>query len=172
VNRRVEVTEDQREIRRKKRVIEYAEKNERALDLAIEFGDMGTAKAKLRALRDEREGIAREIASVRIDLPPVEDLMPAVREKLRDLETTLKADIAMSRLALGGLLGDQRLKIYRDGRSEGVATLSPETLHAPGRTLRRADSVVAGACYARDSTLPVPLVLPVEGRVAAAAAAG
>jgi 3,4-dihydroxy-2-butanone 4-phosphate synthase len=27
VNRRIEVTEDQREIKRKKRVIEYAEKN-------------------------------------------------------------------------------------------------------------------------------------------------
>jgi hypothetical protein len=79
VNRRVEVTEDQREIRRKKRVIEYAEKNERALDLAIEFGDMGTAKAKLQALRGEREGVARELASVRIDVPAVDDLMPAKR---------------------------------------------------------------------------------------------
>jgi hypothetical protein len=77
----------------------------------------------------------------------------------------------MSRLALGGLLGDQRLKIYRDGRSEGVATLSPETLHAPGRTLRRADSVVAGARYARVCTLPVPLRLPVEGRVGVRGAA-
>jgi hypothetical protein len=97
--------------------------------------------------------------------------MPAVREKLRDLEATLKADVATSRLALGGLLGDQRLKVYRDGQIEGVATLSPETLQAPRRTLEPADSVVAGARYARVCTLPVPLRLPVNGMVGASAAA-
>ena len=75
------------------------------------------------------------------------------------------------RLALGGLLGDQRLRIYQDGRIEGSAILAPETLQAPRRTPKPADSVVAGARYARVS-LPMPLMLPVVGRVVAAAAAG
>ncbi len=50
----------------------------------------------------------------------------------------------MGRLALGGLFGDKRLRVYPDGRIEGTATLSPEMLHAPKRTPERADSVVAG----------------------------
>jgi hypothetical protein len=42
---------------------------------------------------------------------------------------------------------------------------------APGTAWISRASVVAGACYARDSTLPVPLLLPVEGRVSPRAAA-
>jgi len=38
VNRRVEVTEDQREIKRKKRVIEYAEKNGNIKTACRRFG--------------------------------------------------------------------------------------------------------------------------------------
>jgi hypothetical protein len=145
-------------------------KIERALDLAIELGDLDTAKEKLRALRGEREGIARNLASVRIDLPAVEDLMPQMREKFRDIETTLKADIVGGRLASGGLLGNERLRAYQDGRIEGTALLEPEDTTAPRRTSGPAVSVVAEARYARDSTLPVPLRLPVEGRVGAQAA--
>jgi hypothetical protein len=92
--------------------------------------------------------------------------MPSLREKLRDLEATFKADIARGRLARGGLLANERLRIYQDGRIEGAATRSPETLQAPGRTLEPADSVVAGARYARNWPLSVALLLPVEGRVA------
>jgi len=119
-------------------------KIERALDLAIEMGDLDAAKKRLKTLRDERAQLARELVASRIRIPSVEELMPRVCEKLRDLEATLKADIGMGRLALGGLLGDQRLRVYRDGRIEGVLTLRPEMLHAPKRTLGRADSVVAG----------------------------
>jgi hypothetical protein len=38
VNRRIEVTEDQREIKRKKRAIEYAEKNGSKLGLVGRIG--------------------------------------------------------------------------------------------------------------------------------------
>jgi DNA invertase Pin-like site-specific DNA recombinase len=121
-------------------------KIERALDLAIDLGDPG-AKERLRELRDERGGVARELASMRIDLPTVEDLMPRVREKLRDLEATLKADVARGRLALGGLLGDERLRVYQDGRIEGSAILAPEMLRAPRMTSRPADRDVAGGGF-------------------------
>jgi hypothetical protein len=43
----------------------------------------------------------------------------------------------MGRLALGGLFGDKRLRVYPDGRIEGIATLSPKMLHAPKRTPER-----------------------------------
>jgi hypothetical protein len=59
---------------------------ERALDLAIELGYAAVAKQKLRA---ERERLAADLAGVRIDLPTVEELMPRLREKLRDLQATL-----------------------------------------------------------------------------------
>jgi len=119
----------------------------RALDLAIELGDLDAAKQKLGELRDKREGVSRELASARIDLPAVEDLKPRLREKLRNLESSLKADVALGRLALGGLLSDQRLRVYRDGRIEGAVFLSPETLQAPGRNLEPAGRDVAGARY-------------------------
>ena len=70
--------------------------------------------------------------------------MPRLREKLHDIEATLRGDLARGRLALGGLLGDRRLRVYRDGRIEGFATLTPEMLPAPRRTSKPADSVVAG----------------------------
>jgi len=74
--------------------------------------------------------------------------MPRVSEKLREIAATLRADVALGRLALGGLLGDERLRVYRDGRIEGVAVLRPETLAAPGRTpTGRRDRVVAGVRF-------------------------
>jgi hypothetical protein len=91
--------------------------------------------------------------------------MPRLREKLRDLEKTLKADVALGRLALGGLLGDERLRVYRDGRIEGALMLRPEMLRAPKRTPGPTDSVVAGGCYDTVCDLPVALVLPVAGQV-------
>jgi hypothetical protein len=84
---------------------------------------------------------------VRVDLPTVEDFMPRLRAKLRDLEATLKADVALGRLALGGLLDDQRLRVYRDGRIEGSAILAPEALRAPRTPSEPADSVVAGGGF-------------------------
>jgi len=74
----------------------------------------------------------------------------------------------LGRLALGGLLSDQRLRIYRDGRIEGSAILAPEMLRAPRTTSEPADSVVAGGRYAR-VCLPAPLLLPVTGRIPAGA---
>jgi hypothetical protein len=121
-------------------------KIERAIDLAIELGDMQAAKDRLRDLRSERERVARQLGQVRVDLPTAEELMPRLREKLREIEVTLKSDIALGRLALGGLLGDRRLRVYQDGRIEGALSLGPETtLPAPRRTQEPADSVVAGA---------------------------
>jgi hypothetical protein len=90
--------------------------------------------------------------------------------RLEGLEATLKSDIARGRLALSGLLGDQRLRIYRNGRIEGSAILAPEMLRAPRMTSRPADRDVAGGRYARVCA-PVRVVLPVEGRVGAAAIA-
>ncbi|MDH3213837.1 MAG: hypothetical protein OEM05_15255 [Myxococcales bacterium] len=93
--------------------------------------------------------------------------MPRLLEKIHDFEGTLRGDIARGRLALGGLFGEQRLRVYGDGRIEGDATLSPETLRAPRRTSEPSDSVVAGGRYARVCGFPVPLRLPVTGRIAA-----
>ena len=81
---------------------------------------------------------------MRFELPTIEDLMPRLREKLREIESTIKADVPLGRLALGGLLGEDRLRVYQDGRIEGAAILSPEMLAAPRRTSEPRDSVVAG----------------------------
>ncbi len=83
----------------------------------------------------------------RIRIPSVEELLPRLREKLRELEETLKADIALGRLALGGLSGDQRLRVYRDGRIEGALMLRPEMLWVPKQTTGPTDCVVAGERY-------------------------
>ena len=40
-----------------------------------------------------------------------------------------------NRLALGALLAEGRLRVYRDGRIEGLAVLAPETPAAPKRSL-------------------------------------
>jgi hypothetical protein len=103
----------------------------RALDLAIGLGDLAEAKEKLGALRDERSRVAREYEQARTHLPTVEELMPRVRAMLRNVEAMMRSDVALGRLALGGLLGENRVRIYPDGRIEGLATLSPETLAAP-----------------------------------------
>jgi hypothetical protein len=129
------------------------------------MGDMTAAKLKLRALRTEREHLARNLASARMDLPTVEELMPLPREKLADLRATLQADLPQGRLTLGALLGDRRIRVYRDGRIDGEALLAPETIPAAKRTSRPGVSVVAGGRYARVS-LPGPLALPVSGRAA------
>lgn len=52
---------------------------------------------------------------------------------LRNVEATIRADVALGRLALGGLLGENRVRVYADGRIEGLATLSAELLAAPER---------------------------------------
>ena len=66
------------------------------LDLAIELGDLGAAKEKLRGLRVERERVAGEVARARTKLPTMAEL-PRLREKLREIEATLKADEATQR---------------------------------------------------------------------------
>jgi len=109
-------------------------KIERALDLAIELGDLGAAKEKLRGLRAERERAAGELARARTQLPTTAELLPRLREKLREIEATLKADVPLGRLALGGLLGESRPRVYRDGRIEGLAALGAEMPRAPGRS--------------------------------------
>jgi hypothetical protein len=88
--------------------------------------------------------VTGELGRLRIDFPTTDELMPRLREKLREIEATLKADVARGRLALGGLLGNQRLRVYKDGRIEGSATLSPEMITAPRRTSEPRARVVAG----------------------------
>ena len=117
------------------------------LDLAAELGDLEAAKAKLRELRQERERLAADLARTERALPTIAELEPLVRAKLRDLKATLRADVGLGHLTLGGLLGEDRLRVYADGRIEGTATLRPGTLSAPRRTSGPIDSVVAGAGF-------------------------
>jgi hypothetical protein len=127
-------------------------KIETALDLALELGDVAAVKDRLRGLRDERGRVAGDLARARVDLPTAEDLMPLIREKLQQIEATIRPDVARGRLALGALLGERRIRVYRDGQIEGALALEPEMkLPAPRRSQEPADSVVAGGRYARDS---------------------
>jgi hypothetical protein len=117
----------------------------RALDLAIELGDLAEAKDRLRALRAERERKAGELDRARVDLPTAEELMPRLREKLGALEATLRADVALSRLALGTLLGDRRIRVYRDRQIEGLGRWPLKRPRPRGEASEPRDSVVAGA---------------------------
>ena len=80
----------------------------------------------------------------RIQMPLAEELLPRLREKLRAVEATLKADVALGRLALDGRSGDQRPRVYRDGRIQGALMLRPEMLWVPKQTPGPTDSLVAG----------------------------
>jgi hypothetical protein len=44
---------------------------------------------------------------------------------MQELESVLSRDVAQGRLALGALLGGERLRVYSDGRIEGSAILRP-----------------------------------------------
>src|SRR5262245_8081305 len=57
----------------------------RALDLAIEHGDVAAVKDRLRELKGERERIARRLSESRVALPTLDELMPLVRENLREI---------------------------------------------------------------------------------------
>ena len=73
-------------------------KIERVLDLAIDGGgDLPGVKERLRLLRADWERVAGELARARTSLPVVADLMPPVREKLRQIEATIQADVAQGR---------------------------------------------------------------------------
>lgn len=48
-----------------------------------------------------------------------------MRAKLVRFREALLAHVGRGRLALGSLLGDQRLRVLADGRIEGTATLAP-----------------------------------------------
>ena len=89
--------------------------------------------------------------------------MPVVRAKLEEIERTLLVAVAQGRMALGALLGNRRLRVYEDGRIEGVAVLEPEMLAAPKRTSEPRVSVVAGEGFAPGCGLPIRLALPVAG---------
>ena len=119
----------------------------RTLELASEVGDLAVAKDRLRVLKAEREQLVSELARARVSLPTVEELKPHLREKLAELDAMLRADTARGRLTLGALLGDERLRVYADGRIEGTATLAPGMLSAPRRTPERRAAVVAGAGF-------------------------
>ena len=70
-------------------------------------------------------------SQTRLTLPSIDELMPRLREKLRDLEGTLRSDVAHGRLVLGSLFGEHRLRVHRDGRIEGFARLTPDTFALP-----------------------------------------
>lgn len=130
----------------------------RALDLATEFGDMEAAKARLRELRAERERVARAHAAARVTLPTLEELRPRLREKLQAIEATLRADLAAGRLTLGALFGQERLRVHRDGRIEGVATIQPdEKLPASPRSARAGSCVGSGGALRPRVTIPLPM---------------
>jgi hypothetical protein len=86
----------------------------------------------------------------RIQIASAEELLPWLREKLRALETTLTVDVAMGRLALGELLGNPRLRVYRDGRIEGALMLRSEILWVPKQTPGPT------VCLARDRIHNIP----------------
>jgi site-specific DNA recombinase len=120
----------------------------RALDLAIDHGDVAAVKDRLRDLKAERDRVARQHAAARMSLPTLEVLLPRLREKLRDIEMSLRADVASGRLVLGALLGERRIRIYRDGRIEGALEVAGE-LRAPAASERQlpAAPVVAGGGF-------------------------
>ncbi len=137
----------------------------RVLDLAAEVGDLEAAKAKLRELRGEREKIAGELAQAGRALPTLEELEPVVRARLRDLRAALTADVGLGRLSLGALLGEDRLRVYRDGRIEGTATLRPEMLWPPkanpgGHRLGRSGGTLRTETCVRIPTLRLPVSWP------------
>ena len=66
------------------------------------------------------------------------------RAAVLQIRATLTADVGIGRLSLGALLGEDRLRVYRDGRIEGTATLRPETLWPPKRTPKATDSERSG----------------------------
>ena len=112
----------------------------RALDLAIEHGD-DVVREKLSELKGQRDTLARARAELRLEIPTADELKPRLRERLHDLEAALCAGLASGRLTLGALFGEQRMRVHRNGRIEGVATLQPdEKLPASPRSAR------AGSC--------------------------
>jgi hypothetical protein len=74
-----------------------------------------------------------------------ERFVTLVREKLARLCEALLADVGRGRLALGSLLGRERLCIQADGRIEATAT--PGRLSAPRSPSERIAQVVAGAGF-------------------------
>lgn len=125
--------------RLEERLAQLDTKIARALDLAIELADLAEAKQRLAALRDERARAAREGRQTRTVLPTVEELLPRVRALLRNVEATIRSDAALGRPALGGLLGGNRVRIHRDGRIEGLVTLTSAT-RRPGGSPRSGET--------------------------------
>ena len=93
------------------------------------------------------------------------ELLPRLREMLRETEATLKADVPLGRLALGGLRGEHRLRVYRDGRIEGLAELGAEKPRAPRRSLGALGLGGSGGALRPSLHAPVPLTLLVAGQV-------
>ena len=58
-------------------------KVQRAVDLAIDLGDLPEAKERQKALRDERERLVRELAAAKVELPTLDELMPLLRRWFR-----------------------------------------------------------------------------------------
>jgi Resolvase, N terminal domain len=109
--------------------------------VAYDFARLGRNEEDLRWIRNRLRIRRRQAfeASTGLDLDNVgarvmnvmnaEYLEKVRKDTLRGLRG--RSDVALGRLALGGLLGENWVRVYADGRIEGLATLSPETLAAP-----------------------------------------
>jgi hypothetical protein len=121
------------------------------LQLLLELLDLSALRSR-RGGRFFRESSARSVVAAELSrteraLPKLEELEPLVRARLADLRSQLTADTGLGRLALGSLLGEDRLAVHADGRIKGTAFLQPETLCAPRRSPGRIAVVVARARF-------------------------
>jgi hypothetical protein len=136
----------------------------RALDLAIELGEMEAAKAKssagsARRWRPSWPGRRGRCPRSRSSSRSCGRASPIFERSSRPTRASGASGWARSSATTGcGSTGT--------GRIEGTATLQPEALRAPRSASEPAAVGVAGASYAHAS-LPPPVPLVVAGRVAA-----
>jgi hypothetical protein len=128
---------------------------------------------------EERQTLKASLAAAPLEVSP-QTLRSGIEAYTEGLEWLLEGNDARVRAGLQHLLQGQRIEVHPEvEESEGFRLEADMLLFAsplsrppnadetpeanPGRLVR----LVAGACYARG--LPVPLVLPVRGRVPLAA---
>jgi hypothetical protein len=136
--REVQMAKDQREIHRKKHILEYAE-----LGTSDEFYEV------LRELREEKASIQARIEAGQPEWSPA-SLEKPVRAAISQIESLLQASPKKAHLALEKLLRGNRITVHqspgsRDYNIEGTAELTLEA-HTAGRpeTTGRMLQVVAG----------------------------
>jgi hypothetical protein len=141
---------------------------ERAVDLAIQTGGIAAVKRKIAALESEQARLLIELQRAG-DPPDLDALATTVEARVRDIRLAFDGAPGEVRTALGTMLRGGKISVSPDDerrfRVEGLLQV-PMNEDARNREgSGRLDCYVAGARYARVCTLPVPLILPVEGRV-------